>query len=124
MAPSDLQVRRHFSCGLGGLAGVPGQRGPALIPSLETLARGLTLLLQLLLNQLPLRLPVVSERPRLLRLVHLLLRDALVLRTRLPLVHRLLRLPLPVSLSILLFVLAVCLLLSNTLLALIAGIRH
>ena len=70
---------------------------------------------------------MISNRTRLLRLVHLLLGDALVLGAGLPLVDLLLgcpHLPVTIALSILLFVLAVCLLLLEPLLALLTCILH
>jgi hypothetical protein len=88
---------------------------------LQALAGRFALLLQLLLDQLS--LPTVYQSGGLLSLIHLLLRDALLLRTWLPLVDLLLASShLPVALPVLLFVLAVCLLLLDALLALFAGI--
>lgn len=90
---------------------------------MQALAGRFALLLQLLLDQLS--LPTVYQCGGLLSLIHLLLRDALLLCTWLTLVDLLLACShLPVALSVLLFVLAVSLLLFDALLALFAGIGH
>ena len=84
-------------------------------------------LLHLLLEHLPLYCSRVNYGTRLLGALHLLLRNAFVLGAWLPFLNLLLlglALPSPISLTVLLFVLAVSLLLLHALVALFASLRH
>lgn len=81
----------------------------------------------LLLEHLPLHCSRVNHGAWLLGALHLLLWNALVLRARLPFLNLLLiglALSSPISLTVLLFVLAVSLLLLHSLVALFASLRH
>jgi hypothetical protein len=107
-------VNSGLICYMSRRARVSRQRGPCLfIISMNTFTRRLTLRLQLLLQSLSLCISIINEGTLILAMIHLLLRNTFMLRTWLPFIYMLIcfQLAWSIALSILFFVLTVCMLL-------------